>query len=178
MLDAADGDLERARKNVEAWFNSSMDRVAGWYKGRSQAVIFALGLLLVFLLNADTLAIGNSLAGNAALRQSLVSAAEYSMKHRAGDGKADTPKVLMDKVEELQNLGQRMGLPVGWDTDNPRTWPGRDWNRWLMKVAGLLMTALAIALGAPFWFDVLNKIMVVRSTVKPEEKSPPDKPKG
>jgi hypothetical protein len=33
------------------------------------------------------------------------------------------------------------------------------------------MTAFAITLGAPFWFDVLNKIMVVRSTVKPAEKS-------
>jgi hypothetical protein len=29
-------------------------------------------------------------------------------------------------------------------------------------------------LGAPFWFDVLNKFMVIRSTVKPYEKSPPE----
>jgi len=27
-------------------------------------------------------------------------------------------------------------------------------------------------LGAPFWFDLLNKMMVIRSTVKPHEKSP------
>jgi hypothetical protein len=27
-------------------------------------------------------------------------------------------------------------------------------------------------LGAPFWFDLLNKFMVIRSTVKPHEKSP------
>jgi hypothetical protein len=27
-------------------------------------------------------------------------------------------------------------------------------------------------MGAPFWFDVLNKVMVIRSTVKPHEKSP------
>jgi hypothetical protein len=27
-------------------------------------------------------------------------------------------------------------------------------------------------LGAPFWFDVLNKFMVIRSTVKPHEKRP------
>ena len=27
-------------------------------------------------------------------------------------------------------------------------------------------------LGAPFWFDLLNKVMVIRSTVKPHEKSP------
>ena len=28
-----------------------------------------------------------------------------------------------------------------------------------------------IVAGAPFWFDTLNKFMVVRSTVKPKEKS-------
>jgi hypothetical protein len=31
---------------------------------------------------------------------------------------------------------------------------------------------MAISLGAPFWFDLLNKFMVIRSTVKPHEKSP------
>ena len=39
-------------------------------------------------------------------------------------------------------------------------------------VLGWLVTALAVMLGAPFWFDVLNRIMVIRSTVKPHEKSP------
>jgi hypothetical protein len=34
------------------------------------------------------------------------------------------------------------------------------------------MTALAISLGAPFWFDMLNKVMSVRSAGKaPEDKS-------
>jgi hypothetical protein len=39
-------------------------------------------------------------------------------------------------------------------------------------VLGLLITAFAISLGAPFWFDLLNKFMIVRATVKPKEKSP------
>ena len=39
---------------------------------------------------------------------------------------------------------------------------------------GWLITALAVSLGAPFWFDVLNKIIVIRSTVKPAEKSGPE----
>jgi hypothetical protein len=42
---------------------------------------------------------------------------------------------------------------------------------------GWLLTALAVSLGAPFWFDMLNKIIVVRSTVKPKEKSPDEKSK-
>jgi len=34
-----------------------------------------------------------------------------------------------------------------------------------------------VSLGAPFWFDMLNKIIVVRSTVKPQEKSGTEAPK-
>ena len=41
----------------------------------------------------------------------------------------------------------------------------------LLKLVGILLTGFAISQGAPFWFDVLNKFMVVRSTVKPAEKS-------
>jgi hypothetical protein len=42
---------------------------------------------------------------------------------------------------------------------------------------GWLITALAVSLGAPFWFDMLNKFIVVRSTVKPHEKSLEEKSK-
>lgn len=40
----------------------------------------------------------------------------------------------------------------------------------LTLLLGYLITALAIMLGAPFWFDMLNKIMMIRSSLKPEEK--------
>ena len=42
---------------------------------------------------------------------------------------------------------------------------------------GWLLTALAVSMGAPFWFDLLNKFIVIRSTVKPKEKSPEEKSK-
>jgi hypothetical protein len=42
----------------------------------------------------------------------------------------------------------------------------------LAALPGYLIVAFATALGAPFWFDMLNRLMVVRSTVKPHEKSP------
>lgn len=34
------------------------------------------------------------------------------------------------------------------------------------RILGYFITALAISLGAPFWFDILNKLMKLRSTVK------------
>jgi hypothetical protein len=35
------------------------------------------------------------------------------------------------------------------------------------KFAGLLLTVLALSLGAPFWFDLLNKLVNLRSAGKP-----------
>jgi hypothetical protein len=39
------------------------------------------------------------------------------------------------------------------------------------KVFGLLLTVLALSLGAPFWFDMLNKIINIRSSGPPPVKS-------
>ena len=45
-----------------------------------------------------------------------------------------------------------------------------DLNGWLAKVLGMLLTGAAAAQGAPFWFDILKKLVNVRGTgAKPEE---------
>jgi hypothetical protein len=42
------------------------------------------------------------------------------------------------------------------------------------KLLGLLLTAVAISLGAPFWFDLLNKVISIRAAGR----SPAEKPKS
>jgi hypothetical protein len=37
----------------------------------------------------------------------------------------------------------------------------------LMKFFGILLTAIAISAGAPFWFDLMGKLVQLRNTVKP-----------
>jgi len=39
-----------------------------------------------------------------------------------------------------------------------------DFSGWFQKILGLLITGLAAAQGAPFWFDILKKVVNVRST--------------
>jgi hypothetical protein len=95
----------------------------------------------------------------------------------------DSPKCRY--LANLQQL-QALGLPIGWDaTDDPkRTWPGLNFFQaggWTDQIywhaLGWILTALALSLGAPFWFDLLNKFIVIRSAVKPHEKSPEEKSK-
>ncbi len=81
--------------------------------------------------------------------------------------------------ENLAQL-QGLGLPIGWESPGDE-WPGRNPGAWMSRIQthllGWLLTALAISLGAPFWFDLLNKFIVIRSAVKPHEKSPEEGPK-
>ncbi|MEM1221017.1 MAG: hypothetical protein AAGH79_18995, partial [Bacteroidota bacterium] len=39
-----------------------------------------------------------------------------------------------------------------------------EWYEWVKKVFGWLITSLAISLGAPFWFDLLRKLVNIRGT--------------
>ncbi len=40
----------------------------------------------------------------------------------------------------------------------------------LIKLAGIVLTSLAIQLGAPYWFDMLNRVVNIRNTgLKPGE---------
>ena len=57
-----------------------------------------------------------------------------------------------------------MQLPLGWTEAIP-------YEQWPQRLLGWLITALAVSLGAPFWFDMLGKFMTVRASFKP--KPPP-----
>ena len=62
-----------------------------------------------------------------------------------------------DSVNKKQGEIDRLSALV----KNGRRKFREDWDGW--SLIGWLITALAISLGAPFWFDMLDKIMKVRS---------------
>lgn len=52
------------------------------------------------------------------------------------------------------------GLQLGWSDVSFAAMSGSDW---ILKFLGLLLSTFAVAMGAPFWFDLLQKIASVRS---------------
>lgn len=166
-IDSAQGDLNRAQANLEAWYDSAMDRVSGWYKRSTHFVIFFIGLFVAVTLNIDTTAIARHLYRDTGARAAAVAAAGAlsAAGTTAGIG-----------YEEARAELDSLRLPIGWSNREARPKgldPFREFWVWsVVPVIGWLMTAAAATFGAPFWFDVLNKVMVIRSTVKPNEKSP------
>lgn len=162
-LDSANGDITKVQAAIESWFNNGMERVSGWYKRQTQFILFCLGLAITILLNVDTLRIATELYRDTTLRTSIVSQAEIVSK-----GTSLPTGNLNDQITKIQNLK----LPIGWQ-GYPQ--PGLVKDFWIAlgnSALGWMLTACAISFGAPFWFDILNKFMTIRSSVKTFEKTP------
>lgn len=161
LLEDAQDDLGQARKQIAQWFDDTMERVTGWYKRKVQLVIIGIAFVLALALNLDTLMLIRSLSRDTVMRASIVAAAQTT---------SQSPLPPASNLRQIQQDFQQLQPLTGW-TRSPgdtRTFP-RGLFGLLAKLGGLLCTTIAVSLGAPFWFDVLNKFMSFRSVGRPPE---------
>jgi len=183
LLNEAKNDANKARENLENWYNDAMDRVGGWYKQKTQLMIFAISLMICFALNVDSIQISQTLWTDTAMRQALVQVASSqntidSLAQSVNSGKtltaeeSDEPSAteMKHSVEHAStyfNKINELSLPIGWQDKNGKS-STADFKflDWLTKLMGILITAIAASLGAPFWFQLLNKVVDLRAAGK------------
>ncbi len=215
LASQSDDSIDAFQKNLEDWYDSSMDRVSGWYKSKIQIWTVVIAVCTTIFVNGDTIDIARRLMIYPVLRDQIVQDA----------GKVRTAGGVPAPVTESQKAD--LSALAGWSTDfrtfhrieacrqpdlrgtmseedcrsqstdqvktNPslaKVWgddsfPGTDLLRqiftgvlfvwlWLIvpgHLAGWTITAIAASLGAPFWFDTLNRVMNIRSAgTSPNEK--------
>ena len=166
--------IEGARRAIEGWFDDTMERASSLYQMRTKTWLLIIGAIIALAINADSIMIGKILWQDGAMRAALVAAAD----RYATLPPTETGVALISRIKQDTN---QLNLPLGWsfrlDSQDIRALPSQDADalRWLKfvltKVIGIAATALAVSLGAPFWFDVLNKFMKFRSTFKPPEEA-------
>jgi hypothetical protein len=186
-MDVAQGDLNRLIAEIEAWYNGAMDRVSGLYKRSTQWIILWIGFAVAVVLNVNAIQIADFLYRNDTARAAIVARAET-----AATDTAFLSRTYAETRAEIDVLK----LPTGWEDVEfhppwekravgrtgdgaavlasvwPSIWHYPWWSFVLLPLLGWICTGLAATFGAPFWFDLLNKVMVIRATVKPHEKSP------
>jgi hypothetical protein len=187
LVDEAQGDLDKVKKNLGVWFDHSMDRVSGWYRRKIQTIILILGIIVSFGLGVDTIATVKRLWGDSALRSALVAAAQTQVAKSQqaqqaqppapATGGAATPNFQQvgTDLKKVQDQFSALEIPTyplhnvcaEWkEAQNPGActgilsplwfWLSRHW-------LGFIITSAALSLGAPFWFDLLNKLVSMRS---------------
>ena len=154
LLAEAGTDAAAARREIESWFEAGMGRVGGLYKRKTQWIVLGVALSICVVANIDALRIANHLNANSVLRSRLVALAEQTVEKPAGEATkaVSVPAALSDLAA--------LDLNLGWSGEDPGAHPVL-WT--YRKALGILVSALAASLGAPFWFDVLSKFINIRS---------------
>lgn len=220
-----ESNVARARKNVEKWFDDSMDRVSGVFKRYSQAMALIIGIAISSILNVDSINLTAYLWREPSVREVL--AANARNFQLPEDQLAANPE---QTLQAFRDQFAGLSLPIGWVvkdngprailnsncqlfpgpdqafgipivmpdfTDKTATSPetpptgmrriaasinglnklcitppqSNDQSNLVLKFFGIFLTALAARQGAPFWFDMLKRLVNLRATgANPVEK--------
>ncbi len=143
--------ITEAKARVESWFNNSMDRLGGAYKRRIQLVAVIVGISVAAVLNVDSAAIATALWKDPAIRQAVVASASQMQEPTTQAGQTPSVDEIAKNIASLSELS----LPIGWSANNLP----KDANGWGIKVIGILLSGMAGAQGAPYWFDLMRKLL-------------------
>jgi hypothetical protein len=174
FLRESEHDVEAFKGKVRTWYNDVMDRASGWYKRYTQKILVGMGFFIAVVFNADTLAIYERLESDPETLQQVLTLAEDYVNGK--DGLEIAPPQMspefnasLNKLEEMINdqiESVKSPLGLGWKNVD---WSEVTWYDVVLKLLGWTVTALAVSLGAPFWFDLLRKLVNIRSSGnKPE----------
>lgn len=165
------GDTTRLLALVGRQFERVNDRARGWYKRWVGKWLLGIGFALAVLSHGDAFRILHRLQTDPVTRAAWVALAESDIKPEDSD-----------RAKQLERVAAVEGLSGSW-SDDPE-WKGKTIKEragtFLGKLPGLLVTAFAVSLGAPFWFDLLNKLVSLRSSLAPKaaDGGDPSKPKS
>ncbi|MEH2325090.1 MAG: hypothetical protein V7K32_16320 [Nostoc sp.] len=157
--------MNQFQNEVETWFDRSMDRTSGVYKRNAKGVAILIGISVAIFTNTDTFHLVSRLSQDSAIRSAITqSASQRADFINDPQARRQIEKLLGDASVPIgwQNINQQFELLDAKDSNREnvvliRTWQG------FKLICGWIVSGLAISMGAPFWFDILNKLVNVRN---------------
>jgi hypothetical protein len=179
--------MEMFRLKLENWYDSNMERITGTMKVlHTNKIITIASIVITILLNADTIAISKYLYNNEDARAQIASKAyetstdkkieEDMNRLRSMPVTNDSMKLTLNQLQDSLNAklktintahaALKESIPLGWRATEFSG--GKALYEWILyvlfKIIGLIITILALMMGAPFWFDILKKVSNIRGT--------------
>ncbi len=170
----ARGDLVALKTGLEKWFDEAMASAQEKYRKITSYLLLGIGLGLAVALNASTTDVAQDLWKSSVTRQVVVESAgkvvETPSTGTPCTGDPDIDKIVCS-VEAVNNFK----LPLGWTQADKEHWsnPSIDW-WWGRHLIGWLLTGLLVMLGAPFWFDLLGRLVSLTGKGQRPKPAPED----
>ncbi len=169
ILNSSAQKFDTMREKVESWFNESMEGVTEWYRERMRTFVTITSILVVGLMNADSINMATMFWNDDELRTATVAAAESyansmqsKMDTMSVDSASSSIKASLASINK--DIGIVKSLPIGWGSEILPGQAGFDPNQdpilwWLVKIMGLILTVGAVSLGSTYWYRQLKSLM-------------------
>jgi hypothetical protein len=192
---SASSHLQEFQQEIEVMFDRSMQRATGVYKRNAQLVCFLIGLLSSILLNVNSVDLVSRFHRDNTLREALSNSAPQMLQNykKKPEPNANFDEINLEQLEK--DLGATMPIKpmISYDNDSHSLNVNPDFSdctkdrithscivpseslgklsisKLLVSFPGWFITAFAIYMGAPFWFEILGKLVQVRSIGKTSE---------
>lgn len=188
-------DFDKAKffESIERQFQDAMDRLTGEFKRKLSRRLIFIGVILAAALNVNTIHMYQQLTDKPELRAAFVDKAiklaedngkqtlhwEEFCPVSPEDGEGSTTLESCTPFDLAKQQALQVMPLIGWTRNSPPlangsghalNWcenPGRAFLWLLYSIAGWLITAVALSLGAPFWFDTLQRLVNIRGSLQP-----------
>jgi hypothetical protein len=177
------GRLAQVAEQTKKWFDLSVDPVTDRYRRRMQFGALVAGLAVVLVGNADAFWILRQARNDPAFREAVnVQATSLSATDstvRALNDSLESDTTAEDSVWEPlaarrdSAVAQRDSLALGAVRGDRPLFPGysKDWRFSLEWLTGILISALLVGLGAPFWHDLLESLVGMKDRIRQRARS-------
>jgi hypothetical protein len=166
LLEDAQNDIDKFKASLEQWYDDTMERVTSWYKKWVQLITFIIGFIVAAVFNVDSIDIVKKLSHDPKVREQYVALAQKFAENKdafrqlSNDTTTtknyDTLSQVLSSLKKQAKEGNEVLSINGYNSTT---------------IWGWLLTAIALSLGAPFFFDLLNKLMKLRSSVQAGEQT-------
>ncbi|MDQ7016453.1 MAG: hypothetical protein Q9N68_08780 [Gammaproteobacteria bacterium] len=159
---------------VKAHYFLRMENQQRLFKVKAKRISYSFSFLVVVLFNVNALDLYQAFMGSAAARENVIQSYSTELKPQAekvlsGAASVQDIRPIMQTVDSWQ-------LPIGWKNSAVVTeiYNFKQGSLTVMQLLfalvtwliGLIAAGLMIGQGAPFWFDLIQKMVKIRDSVK------------
>jgi hypothetical protein len=153
ILTAAETDLVAKINN---WFDQTMDRTSQRFTASTRLITFVGAIIVAVGLQVDSVSLVNRLAADDTLRNSFVAQA-VAMDQADKTKPPDEEKERQYRQFLAENGVIKLPTSAGWWESLAKASSA--------TLGGILITALLLSLGAPFWYSALGRLLQLRSVI-------------
>ena len=153
-------------ENLTKWFETFDKRLSLWYKKKTKERLFILGLLVAFFINVDSVQLFKYFNLNPEARKDVqqfykneVQKKQQSMLDSIEMGKINRD-MSTSYIKALDSVSNAHNMQFGYEynilsKNFSRTAKPTDY---MIKFLGIVISAFAASMGAPFWFELLKNV--------------------